>query len=98
MADELPDDWWTTENVATFLGVEKDTVHAYVSRKQMPEPDRRMGRMRLWRPDTIRQWHQDRPRQPKAGESNELNRPEGVCCECSRPLLHAVVKVPGPRK
>jgi predicted DNA-binding transcriptional regulator AlpA len=66
----LPDDWWTTEDVATFLGIGTSTVSAYVTRKQMPQPDRYMGRTRLWRPATIRAWQRARPRQPApSGES-----------------------------
>ncbi|MPZ61912.1 MAG: helix-turn-helix domain-containing protein [Propionibacteriales bacterium] len=69
MADqELPTDWWTTEDVATYLGVTPSTIRAYVTRNQMPDPDRRMGRLRLWRPRTIERWHQQRPR---AGQSEE---------------------------
>jgi predicted DNA-binding transcriptional regulator AlpA len=59
--DLLPDDWWTTQDAATFLGVTTSTVRAYLARQQMPPPDRRMGRMTLWRPSTIRQWQNERP-------------------------------------
>lgn len=62
MAAELPDDWWTTDDVATYLGVVTSTVRAYVTRDQMPKPDRYIGRVRLWKPATIREWHQSRPR------------------------------------
>lgn len=58
---ELPDDWWTTDDVATFLGVTTSTVRAYLARQQMPAPDRRIGRMTLWMPSTIRDWNRDRP-------------------------------------
>lgn len=61
---QLPDDWWTSEDVATYLGVLPSTVRSYVTRDQMPKPDRHMGRIRLWKPDTIKSWHQARPRQP----------------------------------
>jgi hypothetical protein len=44
--DELPEDWWSTENVATFLGVGTSTIRAYVTRHQMPQPDRYIGRTR----------------------------------------------------
>ena len=58
---ELPEDWWTTDDVATFLGVTTSTVRAYLAREQMPAPDRRIGRMTLWTPNTIRDWNGDRP-------------------------------------
>jgi predicted DNA-binding transcriptional regulator AlpA len=59
--DLLPDDWWTTHDAATFLGVSTSTIRAYLARQQMPPPDRRMGRMTLWRPATIREWQNHRP-------------------------------------
>lgn len=62
----LPDDWWTTDDVATFLGVTTSTVRAYLARQQMPPADRRIGRMTLWRPETIRDWHADRPSKDKS--------------------------------
>ncbi|MGL5823818.1 MAG: NUDIX domain-containing protein [Nocardioides sp.] len=57
-------DWWTTDDVASFLDVSPSTVRAYMAREQMPEPDRRMGRLPLWRPASIRRWHERRPRKP----------------------------------
>ena len=65
-ADSLPDDWWTTDDTATFLGVSTSTIRAYLARQQMPAPDRRIGRMTLWRPSTIRQWQNERPSAPRA--------------------------------
>jgi predicted DNA-binding transcriptional regulator AlpA len=65
----LPDDWWSTEDVATFLQVGASTIRAYVTRDQMPKPDRYIGRIRLWRPETIRAWHESRPRQGRAAET-----------------------------
>ncbi|MGL5824483.1 MAG: NUDIX domain-containing protein [Nocardioides sp.] len=60
----LSTDWWTTDDVASFLDVSPSTVRAYMAREQMPEPDRRMGRLPLWRPASIRRWHEQRPRKP----------------------------------
>lgn len=57
----LPTDWWATDDVATYLGVATSTVRAYLARHQMPGPDRRIGRMALWRPESIRDWHATRP-------------------------------------
>lgn len=61
-AAELPRDWWTTDDVAAFLGVAPSTVRAYSARQQMPAADRRIGRMQLWRPRTITKWNAERPR------------------------------------
>lgn len=69
---DLPSDWWTTENVATALGVSASTIRAYLARNQMPAPDRTIGKMRLWRPDTIRNWHASRPRKQAQGRRERL--------------------------
>jgi 8-oxo-dGTP diphosphatase len=55
-------DWWTTEDVANFLKVSTSTIRSYMARKQMPEPDRRFGRLPVWQPETIRAWNANRPR------------------------------------
>ena len=55
-------DWWTTEDVAEHLGVSASTIRAYLARDQMPDPDRRLGRLPLWRPETVRAWDEGRPR------------------------------------
>jgi len=68
VADPLPRDWWTTRDVATFLGIAPSTIRAYVARGQMPEADRRIGREPVWRPATIRRWHSHRPGQARGGE------------------------------
>ena len=62
VAEPLPDDWWTTRDVAHFLHISSSTVRAYVTRGQMPKADRRIGREPVWRPATIRQWNGQRPR------------------------------------
>jgi predicted DNA-binding transcriptional regulator AlpA len=62
VSEPLPEDWWTTSDVARFLGISSSTVRAYAAREQMPKADRRIGREPVWRPDTIREWHEQRPR------------------------------------
>ena len=39
MAEPLPRDWWTTSDVAIFLGIAPSTIRAYVARGQMPAAD-----------------------------------------------------------
>lgn len=58
-------DWWLTDDVAAYLKVTTGTLRGYLSRGQMPAPDRRFGRSNAWRPATIIGWHQGRP---KVGE------------------------------
>jgi len=54
-------DWWTTTEVAAYLGVRPATVSTYRMRGQMPAPDRKLGRTQLWRPRTIIEWRESRP-------------------------------------
>lgn len=59
-----PDDnarWWSVTEVATYLGVQRSTVSAYLGREQMPKPDTYIGGKPGWSPATIKAWHQNRP-------------------------------------
>src|SRR5690349_20098930 len=65
--DDLPEDWWTTEDVLAFLRsagapISRVTWAAYVSRGQAPAADRMFGRSPAWRPAAVRQWQAKRPR------------------------------------
>lgn len=52
----MPDDRWTTADVAAYLDVKESTVRGYAARGQMPAPDGRLGRTPWWRPATIKTW------------------------------------------
>lgn len=54
-------EWWTTTDVAAYLGVRPTTISTYRMRGQMPPPDHKLGRTQLWHPKTIIDWHQRRP-------------------------------------
>ena len=55
-------EWWTTSDVAAYLGVQVATVSQYRKRGQTPEPDLTVRRTHLWRPAGIVAWHGSRPR------------------------------------
>lgn len=46
----------TVNEVAEWLGVEPNTLHAYLARGQMPEPDEKYGVTNLWKESTIKEW------------------------------------------
>lgn len=69
MADDLPNDWWTTKDVARYLEVAPSTVRSYAARGQMPPTDRRIGREPVLRPGIIRHWVKARPRTRSHDES-----------------------------
>jgi hypothetical protein len=54
-------EWWTTSDVAAYLGVAIGTVSTYRARNQMPAPDQTIGRTHVWRPRRIIDWNKSRP-------------------------------------
>ena len=59
---DMTAEWWTTSEVAAYLGLRIGTVSSYRQREQMPPPDKTLGRTHLWRPATITNWQSRRPR------------------------------------
>ncbi|BEL10319.1 hypothetical protein Q0Z83_085100 [Actinoplanes sichuanensis] len=56
-------EWWTTKDVAAYLGIAVAAVSSYRRRGQMPEPDKTIGtRTHLWKPARIIDWHGSRDR------------------------------------
>jgi hypothetical protein len=64
-------EWWTTSDVAAYLGVRVATVSTYRNRGQMPAPDMRLGPTQAWRPKRIIEWHESRPRPGVGGRPVE---------------------------
>jgi hypothetical protein len=64
-------EWWTTSDVAAFLGVRVGTVSSYRQRGQMPPPDMTLGRTHLWRPKRIMDWNKTRPRPGVGGRARQ---------------------------
>jgi predicted DNA-binding transcriptional regulator AlpA len=69
-------EWWTTSDVAAYLGLKVATVSAYRARGQMPQPDMTLGRTHVWRPERIIAWHEARKRvgiggRPVAGQDRD---------------------------
>ncbi|MFI6333261.1 MarR family transcriptional regulator [Micromonospora chersina] len=69
-----------TKDVAMYLGLRIGTVSSYRQRGQMPDPDQTVGRLHMWRPETIIEWHASRPRpgvggRPVPGSSSEGEPP-----------------------
>jgi hypothetical protein len=63
VAEPDPDaEWWTTTDVAAYVGVRVATISSYRMRGQMPAPDMVLGRTQAWHPATIIEWHSGRPR------------------------------------
>ncbi|MCL2784194.1 MAG: helix-turn-helix transcriptional regulator [Propionibacteriaceae bacterium] len=61
----------TREEVANRLGIAVSTWAAYVSRKQAPQPTRRIGQTPVWSSQVVKDWQasrrgQGRPRVPQA--------------------------------
>ena len=67
---EKPSDLLTLTDVATLLGVQRNTLTAHRTRGAMPAPDRQYGRTPLWRRSTIVRWR------PLAGGAPAVKGPE----------------------
>jgi hypothetical protein len=65
-------EWWTTSDVAAYLGVQVATVTNYRKRGQMPPPDMTVGRTHMWRPARIVRWHESRPRPGVGGRPTSV--------------------------
>lgn len=61
---EPEDQWWTTGDVARFLGVTVGSVSAYRQRGRMPQPDRVVGQRPMWKPERIITWDAARRKLP----------------------------------
>lgn len=57
-------EWWTTSDVADYLGVAVATVTNYRKRGQMPAPDATVGRTHMWRPTNVYRHVGSRSRPP----------------------------------
>lgn len=66
---DLGAEWWTTSDVAAYLGVKVATVSAYRMRDQIPAPDMTVGRTHMWKPARIIEWHAGRPRPGVGGRT-----------------------------
>lgn len=44
------------DEVAERIGVSTRTLERQLVAGEFPKPDRRVGRTRLWKPETIRRW------------------------------------------
>jgi hypothetical protein len=87
---ETPDpkaEWWTSSDVAAYLGVTISTVSAYRGRGQMPAPDQTIGRTHVWKPARIIEWDNGRP--------GHGGRPPG---NADRRLEHALNDAEKPRR
>lgn len=50
-------EWWDVPAVADYLGVETNTVRAYLAREQMPAATK-FGNSPMWRREDIEAWRE----------------------------------------
>ncbi|WP_236718224.1 NUDIX domain-containing protein [Actinoplanes sp. TFC3] len=69
-------EWWTTKDVAAYLGIEPGAVSSYRKRGQMPAPDQTIGsRTHLWKPSRITAWQESRARPGVGGRPRGGDKP-----------------------
>lgn len=59
----MPEELWDVAAVAAYLGVAPSTVRSHLSRRQMPPAEYTLSGVPVWRAETIREWHRQRPSQ-----------------------------------
>ena len=50
----MEDRWLSVEEIATYLGIKRDTVYRWITEKQMPA--QRMGRLWKFKRDEVDEW------------------------------------------
>jgi excisionase family DNA binding protein len=50
----MEDRWLSVEEIASYLGIKRDTVYRWISEKQMPA--QRMGRLWKFKKDEVDAW------------------------------------------
>lgn len=64
----MEDRWFSVEEIAQYLGISKDTVYTWISRKKMPA--HKIGRLWKLKKDEVDIWVRDgKARDSKEGES-----------------------------
>lgn len=58
----MEDRWLSVEEIATYLGIKRDTVYRWINEKQMPA--HRMGRLWKFQKEEVDEW-------VKSGEASE---------------------------
>ncbi len=66
------DGYLTSEDLATRLGVKRESIYRMRTRGDLPDPDDTIGRTPVWKTDTITAWEADRPGQGwRKGKTSE---------------------------
>ena len=60
--NEMVDRWYSTKEICTYLGISRDTMLAWISKKNMPA--HKVGRNWMFKPSEIDEW-------VKSGEAEE---------------------------
>jgi excisionase family DNA binding protein len=50
----MPDRWLSVEEIAEYLGVSKDTIYAWITRKEMPA--HKVGRLWKFKAEEVDAW------------------------------------------
>ena len=69
MSDVAADRWLSVEEIATYLGIKKDTVYKWIERKKMPA--HKLGSLWKFKRDEVDAW----VRAGDAAESSQLQKP-----------------------
>jgi len=65
----------SVDEIATFLGVQRDTVYQWIKRHGLPA--RRVGRLWKFRQDEVDEWFNQQPALQRAKDSSSAKRRSG---------------------
>lgn len=61
--NEMPDRWYSTKEICTYLGISRDTMLAWITKKNMPA--HKVGRNWMFKTSEIDEW-------VKCGQASEI--------------------------
>ncbi|WP_255407784.1 MULTISPECIES: helix-turn-helix domain-containing protein [unclassified Achromobacter] len=67
--DAMSDRWLSVEEIAEYLGVSKDTVYAWISKRNMPA--HRIGRFWKFKSEEVDEWVRSGGAAENEGRGNE---------------------------
>lgn len=70
----MSDRWLSVEEIASYLGVSKDTIYGWITKREMPA--HRVGRLWKFKSDEVDSWVRDGKASEEGDERSVISAPE----------------------
>lgn len=77
----MADRWMSVEEIAAYLGVSKDTIYGWITKREMPA--HKVGRLWKFKSDEVDSWVRDGKASDEGGE-HTLNDAQGPAKRATR--------------